>query len=520
MSAAKKKPSTKKKANPFQSADDQKRELIRQIQERENLIDQLSSGGLIPFLNQLTIDSSPEPKPFRELANQWQWGLVKRYAGAIQEVAGVPSSQPYSGPRNFWFTLPRGHDKTGLIGRTAAWMLAYSRKSLQITTAATDKDQAGLIIESMSREAQLNPWFGKHLTFNRYTVSNNRTGSSMEALASDAGSSMGGKPHLLIFDELTWWAKRTLWDALSSSMIKREASVQMVITNAGLRRSWQEEELLRAKRNPGFWYVYEAPGPIASWMTPERIEQESQKLLPTMARRVFQNQWLDPGEGCGYVTFQEALDCEKLGERLCLTHRLRGLPDRNYVVAVDYGPSRDRTVIVVLHKEQAREDSPERVIVDQMTVLQGSKNSHVPIARVEELLEEIIKDFNVTKLIFDRYQMEGTIQKMQRKVPTEVFEYRGTKTNYDMAQTLRSYVVNQNIAWYAGCGRVTNAKNGTESSLTDEFADVTIKENPSGYRIQNPPGTHDDRVVALGMALLTLVKLEEKRDLFMSDYWF
>ena len=238
-----------------------------------------------------------------------------------------------------------------------------------------------------------------------------------------------------------------------------------------------------------------------------------------MKRRVFNNEWLDPSEGSGWVTRAEAVACEELGRRLFLTHKLRGLPDRNYVVAVDYGPSRDRTVIVVLHKEQANEDSPERIIVDRMDVLQGSKTHHVPIDRIEELLDQIIQDFNVTKIVFDRYHVMSTIQKFQRKIAVEAFEYRGGKTNYELGQALRSAVVNEQIAWYPDCGALI-LKNGKRETLTDEFSQVTIKEQQGGYRLMNPPGTHDDRVVALGMGLLLLLKLEKKRDLIMSDYWF
>lgn len=502
------------------SFDAQRRALIEQIREREALIDQIASQGLLPFLNHVVIDSSPEPRHFRELANPWQWALVKRFAGAIEDVAGAPSAGAYAGPRNFWLTLPRGHDKTGLIGRTAAWALAYSRKSLQVTTAATDKDQAALIIDSMAREAALNPWFGRRLKFHNYTVTNVKTGSHLEALASDAGSSMGGKPHLLIFDELTWWAKRDLWDALSSGIIKRPGAIQMVITNAGILRSWQHDELMKARRAPGRWYVYEAPGPIASWMTPERVREEADKLLPRMANRVFFNKWLDPSDASGWVSRSEAQACEDLGRQMCLGYKLKGLPDRRYVVAVDYGPSRDRTVIVVVHKEAAREDAPERIVVDRMDVLQGSKSQHVPIARVEELLDEIIRDFNVAKVVVDRYQMESTLQRFSRKVTVAPFEYRGTKTNYELAQTLRSAVVNLELAWYPGAGDIYVDKSGSVSTLVDEFASVSTKETASGYRIYNSPGTHDDRVVALGMGLLALIKLEEKRELFLSDLWF
>ena len=111
--------------------------------------------------------------------------------------------------------------------------------------------------------------------------------------------------------------------------------------------------------------------------------------------------------------------------------------------------------------------------------------------------------------------MESTIQKFTPNMNVEDLEYRGGKAKYEMAQLLRSAIVNQQICWYEDCGMIMHKSK--KHNLVHEIAEVALKESNFGYRLHNLPGTHDDRVVALGMALLGLVQLHPKRNLWMGD---
>jgi len=515
--------------SPYEQEDLLRADLISKIEKRHKVVDQIASTGLLPYLNQLVIDVDPQPRLFRDVADPWQWSLRQKYCTAIENVCGIkwaPDFVPvvgeinkgkYLGPRNYWFTMPRGHSKTTMLAEDLNWVLAYSKRPLVMYAAAADKDQAGLLLEAMQKEAQLNPWLAKRLNFRSYHVTGT-SGSKLTVVSSDAASSFGQRPDLVVLDELTHWAKRDLWDVINSGLEKRRSSVLLVITNAGILGSWQHSIVKRAKTSPN-WFVYEVPTftHLASWMSKEAIAERRKDLLPQMARRVYDNAWLDPSESCGWVSRAEAQACEDLGAELNLRPRKFGKPEYQYFGAVDYGPSRDRTAMVLMHREPCDGPGGERIIIDRLDVLQGKKTKHVPIADVEAWLDEVRKDFNIALMTFDQYQLEGTIQRYSRLMPVEVFTYRGGKTNFELAQTLRNYVVDQRIVWPPGIGDVLF--DGKIHTLVDEFTEVSIKEQATGggYRITNPPGTHDDRVVTIGMALLGLLKSNPKRDLWLPE---
>lgn len=486
-------------------------DILRQkLDNAYRLINQVSGTGIVPYLNQIKIDSRPEPRLFREISDPWQWSLVKEtgLSGALENLTHV--NQEYTGPRYFWFTMPRGHDKTGLLGRLANWCLAYSKTNLEAIAAAVDREQASFLLDSMQVEARLNPWLSRNLYFKHNEVKG-QPYTRLRILAADAKSTYGAKADLLICDELTQWPRRDMWDALVSGRDKRRGSVMIVITNAGIRGTWQHEALEVAKKSR-FWRVYEAPGPICTWQSEEERNEARQLLIPQIARRVYDNEWLDPGEGCGYITRAEAQACEDFGSSLGLLPRSRGRVGINYVAGIDYGISRDRTVMVVMHQEN------DRFLVDRMDVMQGSKKKHVPVEQVEDWIREVKEVFDLQALVIDKFQMESTCQKFENSLNVVRFEPRGGKANFEWAQALRSAVLNLKLAWPPGLGMVIYK--GHSHSLVDEFSEVTTKEMSYGYKVQNSYGTHDDRVTAIGMCLLHLSQTQRKRDLLVEGAWW
>lgn len=471
-----------------------------------------SSRGVPEYLRHVVIDSKPEPRLFRDVAEPWQWALIARIAPAVEAAAGVFRGAPYGGPRSFWLTMPKGHDKTTLIGRMLNWALAYARTpSFNAYAAAVDKEQAALLSEAMATEASLNPWLGRHLKFGNWKVDGRGT---LKILASDSHSAQGSKPDFLVMDEVTLWKDEDFFDALVSGTTKRKGMVTLVITNAGWLHTWQRRKFEEVAAQPKRWWHYEAPGRIASWMDPAEIEANRRLILPAEARRLYDNQWVDPAEGAGFVTREDVIACGRLGKDLGLLAKYRGEGRGGYVASIDYGPVRDRTVMAVMHHDRAR----DLVVVDRMDVLQGSRKNRVPIAAVEAWLDQVMQAFPLDCVVIDPYQMESTIQKYRNKVVVEPFEPRGGKANYELAQTLRSLVANHKIAWYPGCGDVETPRG--PHTLADEFCELIVRNLAYGYRIDHPPGKHDDRVVCLGMGAVAALRVRPKMLLRESEwYW-
>jgi hypothetical protein len=246
------------------------------------------------------------------------------------------------------------------------------------------------------------------------------------------------------------------------------------------------------------WHVYEAPEgrTLASWMKPEDIASIRRLLPPSEAARLYDNIWVEETEDLGYLSRQQVVECELVGRTFGLSYRDKGEKGVNYFAAVDYGPKKDRTVMCVVHLDR----KSGIFMVDKMDVLQGSHSEPVQITKVEEWLHETNRNFNQPPIIIDPYQMESTLQKYKDKLFLEKFEFRGGKGNYKMAELMRSLIVNKTIGWYAGCGGIY--ANNMFHTLTDEISELMIRRMNYGYRIDHDSGKHDDRAVALGMALM------------------
>ncbi len=500
-----------------------RRQLELDVRQAMAVHQEVAGRGVVPYLNQLIINSPPEPAPFRERADLWQWALVEKLAPAIEQLIGV--RKDYTGPNRFWLTLPRGHDKTSLIGRLLNFALAFARKHIDCYAAAADKEQANFILDKMRTESELNPWLQPLLFFKNYQVKALR-GSGLRVLSADAKSNFGLTPDLIICDELTQWPNEANWGSLMSARAKRNATL-IIITNAGVKLTWQWEALQTALSMPEAWWVYEAPGPICSWMDQASLERDRKTMLPQLARQMIDNEWLDPGESAGFVTKSEAERCEL--EDLSVQHQAPENSKTQYIGVIDYGPVKDRTAMAVMH----RRDSG-LTVVDRLDILQGTKATtktrknqtklaakRVPIDKVEAWIDLQRQRFNLAALVVDPYQMEATIQKYERLLPVERFEARGGKANYELAQALRHAIINQEIGWPKTAGQIKPVAKPAHT-LSDELAELVVRKLSYGYRIDHLPNRHDDRAVVLGMGLLSLLRRPKARPLeaFGEDLWW
>ncbi len=492
-------------------------DLKEKVRAAHVLAEKASAGGYLDFLQYAVIDSRPEPRPFRELAQPWQWALAQRFAPAFEYVAKVRTDLP--GPKNYFSCLAKGSDKTSSIARGINWTLAFCRQPFVGYVCAADKEQASLLWEAAQAEASLNPWYDGRLSFKNWEA-RGVYGSWIKVLASDAAGSQGIRGDLIIADEITHWKDDEMWKSIVSGLRKRPA-VFIVLTNSGVLQTWQHKVYQLARDSPR-WFFYHAPGRLpAPWMDEEAIK-EDRRLLPVgMASRLFDNVWT-PQDDSGYLTLAECLACADLGMSLGLFERDTPAPGvLNHYAAIDFGSVKDRCVCTLVHVDAAK-----RVIVDRMAVRQGSREHPVPIAWVEDWLSGVALKFPLACVVLDPYQMEGTIQRFEGKLPVERWKARGGAENHKMAEVLRTLVVNRKVAWYPGCGDlllpVSGVSAGRVHTLADELSELIIQpySNGTSYRMQHLPGNHDDRSVCLAMACVACLKGEEKIKLYHgTDFW-
>lgn len=470
--------------------------LRERLEAAEQLAEQEARAGGIAYLKHVVIDSKPEPRPFRLLAQPWQWERARRVVPAFDAIAGLNDN--YSGPRSFGETYPRGHDKTSFLGRMCNFLLAFGKRRINIVVGAADEEQAQLVTEAMKVEAALNPWLWKQLKFYKRVVRGSYTRSELHILGSDAKTSFGLRGDVYILDEFTHWKKSDFWESLLSGRAKMPGALFFILSNAGLLGTWQHDLWQNLKADSS-WSIYEAPGQMNSWMDPAQIEKD-RKLLPAgQAKRLFDNVWIDPAEESGYLTRPEVESCAQLGIDLGLTPQLKGQPGVEYCLSIDYGPKRDRTVLAVGHQDC----TTGLLHLDNMSVWQGRPDQPVLLAAVRAWIEEQRAAFHPCRLVVDPYQMEDICQDYEQRMPVHRFEGRGGKANYELAECLRSLIVNRRLVWYPGAGDLP--VDNRIDTLIDELCGLVVKQMTYGYRIDHELTRHDDRAVCLGMLCHTLL---------------
>jgi hypothetical protein len=321
-------------------------------------------------------------------------------------------------------------------------------------------------------------------------------------IPADVGSAYGLRGNLYICDEITNWPDRgqQMWTAVITGREKIPGTLLCVLSNAGLLDSWQHQVRMTKDNDPD-WVIFERQGQLASWMNRERVDKLKEVIPPSEAARLYDNEWIDPATEHDYLRRPEIKACVEEARKQGLLIRLRREVDvGNYVAAIDYGPKRDRTALCVVHLDDQR-----RCIVDRLDVWQGSPERPVSIEKVEAWVKDIHGTFRPVLWVIDPYNLEGTLQWMDRQhYPVERFASRGGAGNFQLAQHLRSIIVNKQLLWYPSAGELMVTKYGKTmvETFEDELAALRVKKMPYGYRFDHEQQKHDDRAVCVGMAAM------------------
>ncbi len=288
------------------------------------------------FRRALRIDCDGRPRRLAEVLDPWQRDDFAALDPGWRRVAGQQSE----GKQRAWLERPRGHSKTGDIATMISWVMFASRRMLKGYVLAGDQDQARLLRDAVDGLCRLNPWLASILTVDRYKIVNARTGSVCEVLTSDAPTSYGLTPDFVVADEVCHWRGRDLFDSAMSSAAKRATCMVVCISNAGFQDSWQwtTREIIRTDPS---WHFSRLEGPVASWITKDRLE-EQRRLLPRIAfDRLWLNKW---SSGSG-----DALEADDIDKAIRLKGPIRrGKRGWRFVGGLDLGLRRDASALVIV----------------------------------------------------------------------------------------------------------------------------------------------------------------------------
>jgi phage terminase large subunit-like protein len=388
--------------------------------------------------------------------------------------------------RQSYLTRPRGGSKTtDVAGMVVAALLEQLPPRSRSYGAAVDRGQAALLLDAIGGLVARSGVGVLRVGAGR--VEHVNTGASFDVLAADAAGNFGLLPHLLVVDEIAQWPTtseaRRLWAALFSSLPKVKTSRFVAMTSAGDPSHPAGKLIDRARTSPR-WYVSEWPGPTP-WVSADDLEEQRAELPAWEFARLHLNRWTAPAD--------RLVRPEDLAACVDNEPRPRGPePGRRYVVALDVGLVKDRSVAAVCHAE--RRDGTATVVLDAMEVWQGSRRQPVSLSTVEEWVLAASRTYGGAALHFDPFQAEQLAERLRaRRVHTERTLFTPTESSR------RALLLHQLVRSHA-------LALPDDAALLDELAHVRLKEtSPGVYRLDHAADRHDDRAVALSMAAWALV---------------
>lgn len=274
-------------------------------------------------------------------------------------------------PRRVWIERPRGHSKTSDLALQALWALYHGKRCLRGLAAAADQDQARLLLDACNRLVMANDWLGKTLTgkqaieVQRDRIINHATGSVLNVISSDVGSSFGALVDWIVVDELTHHTDNKgeqLWGSLFSTAAKKRDCLLLVITNAGSLETWQGR-LREAVRNDPAWCFRRLEGPQASWLTASQLDEQKRLLPGPVYARLWLNEWQS---GSGSLFDRDDIAAITTLNGPCLERR----DGWQLFAGLDLGITKDASCLVVcgFHKGFSREIPSERPVIHNSTI--------------------------------------------------------------------------------------------------------------------------------------------------------
>jgi phage terminase large subunit-like protein len=387
-----------------------------------------------------------------------------------QDEDGLPLS------RLAWLETHRGSGKTTIAGAIAVEE-AVQHPLTYVYAIASDTEQAGLLLEAIDGFCRQNALLTRaaRRTASAFTFSN---GSRIRVMSSDApsfyGLGVGCRRLRIIADEVGQWPKRDLFDAALSTMPKIRDSQLVVLTNAGIKGTWQEEA------RGSFDYLYAPPGIVASWIRSEDLERLRASMPDVVYRRYFENEWV--GAESQFVPL-EAWDA-------CSVRRLPALDQRTpVVVGVDAAVSGDSFAIVAVTRSVSQPLDGVAVRACQIWVPpRGGLDFALPWA----WLEDFCAAHNVCQVCYDPYQLHDFATRFMREhgVWCEPFDQGQDRLKAD--SQLLQLILSRRL------------EHTGEPELREHIGNaslrISVREDSKGRLVKSLPSKKIDGVVALSMA--------------------
>lgn len=143
-----------------------------------------------------------------------------------------------SGLRRFrvlWLEVPSGNGKSTLAAGIGCYLLiADGEPGAEVYSAASDRNQAGVIFNQAKAMVETSPKLRKMLDTMRQVIVDRATGNSIyRVLSADAPRQEGLNSHGTLFDEVHTQPNGDLWHVLKKAGAKRRQPMTIATTTAG-----------------------------------------------------------------------------------------------------------------------------------------------------------------------------------------------------------------------------------------------------------------------------------------------
>jgi hypothetical protein len=411
-----------------------------------------------------------------------------------EDVAAVLQTSDGSPRRHYWLR-GRGMSKTtDGAAVTLSLLLVEAPPRARIHVYAADAEQAGRFMDALAGIVGRTPGLPDAVELGARSATVRANGASLAVETSDGASAYGTRPWLTVVDELGVWPSTTnhrrLWGAIVSAVPKVPGSRLLVIGTAGSPVGLGATVWGDAEQSP-HWRAVRRPGP-SPWWSADDVDAVQADLTASDWRRLILCEWSESDDALSTTDDVEA--CIRAG-----SSALAPVGGVEYVAALDVGTRRDLTALVVGHSE--RRDAGRVVVIDRvLTWRPGSLPSvsadrRVDLAEVEAATLRLCRQYRVRGLRFDRMQAEQLTANLARQgIRTDEFVFSASGANR-LARALY------------GALRDRALDLPDDAETREEFLSVRMVETgPATVKLQNPPGTHDDIVTAVGMVVVDLVE--------------
>ena len=372
-------------------------------------------------------------------------------------------------------SMPRQNSKTTMSCWVALWRLYCDPEPQEIVSVALDREGARIILDDARRIIRNSDVLYSLLDADGLTRSEIRLaedGGRWVIKSGDAVFSRGLRPSTVCYDELGWTADQgDLFNVLSAGQAAQPNPLIVVTSTVGPVQAGPLWEIFQAaeRKDPGILLIYrtENDSPL---VTQEHLEHQQSLLPAPVFAREHLNQW---GSGTdAYCTDEDWKRATASGD-----------PRRDF----DYGPcscfadlgwSHDESAVAISKREG------QQVSILAIETFQGTKADPVRFEEVRARLRYLAEHYHVENTVIESPQGVGMAQQLKSEgVRCDVL-YPTVESNRERWGWLYTALKNGGV-------RLPN-----DPKLRRQLLTLTIRTTPTGWRVEDVPGVHNDRAVA------------------------